>query len=335
MKVSGVKDKKTWEEFAQSFSPNNFLVSWAWGEFNEQMGDEIFRLGVWSKNELVGICLAIKVSARRGSFLLCPSGPMIKKSDSKFFEFFISELKRIATEKKLSFIRVRPLEEGGKLEEMIKKQGFRSSPTHVHAQESWVLDITESEENLLANMRKTTRYLVKNAIRESLIVKEENTLNGVCILENLQEGTVRRHNFRPFSNKYLEKEFETFRKDNQVKILLVYKNKEVLGTAMIIFYGDSAFYHHGASVKTKTPASYLLQWEAIKEAKKMGKKFYNFWGIAPTDSPKHPWAGLTYFKQGFGGFRVVYTKPHDFPTSRFYPLIYWFEKIRNISRGLG
>jgi lipid II:glycine glycyltransferase (peptidoglycan interpeptide bridge formation enzyme) len=335
MKVSEVKDKKTWEEFAQNFSPNNFLASWAWGEFNEQMGDEIFRLGVWSRNELVGACLAIKVSAKRGSFLLCPSGPMLKKFDSKLFESFISELKQVATEKNLSFIRVRPLEEVGKLEELIKKQGFRRSPTHVHAQVSWGLDITESEENLLVNMRKTTRYLVKNAIREGLVIKEENTLNGVRILENLQEETVLRHKFRPFSNKYLEKEFETFRKDNQVKILLVYKNKEVLGAAMIIFYGDSAFYHHGASVRTKTPASYLLQWEAIKEAKKMGKKFYNFWGIAPTDSPKHPWAGLTYFKQGFGGFRIEYTKPHDFPISRFYPLIYWFEKIRNRGRGLG
>ena len=151
----------------------------------------------------------------------------------------------------------------------------------------------------------------------------------------LHRGTrdnVGRNHFVPFSNDYLEKEFDTF--GDQAKILIAKKGKEILSVAMIIFYGDSAFYHHGASISTKIPASYLLQWEAIKLAKSAGKKYYNFWGIAPTDSPNHHWAGLTLFKKGFGGFRLEYTQPRDIPLTAAYLLIYWFEKLRSYRRGL-
>ena len=43
-------------------------------------------------------------------------------------------------------------------------------------------------------------------------------------------------------------------------------------------------------------ASYLLQWEAVKEAKKRGCKTYDFLGIADPKDEKSPLAGVTDFK---------------------------------------
>ena len=108
-----------------------------------------------------------------------------------------------------------------------------------------------------------------------------------------------------------------------------------------MFWNYIGFYHHGASSLKypKIPASYLLMWKAIEEAKERGCKKFNFWGTAPISETggydkKHPWAGLTLFKMGFGGHSKKYTKTQDFIISPRYWLSFIFEKMRKIKRGL-
>ena len=90
----------------------------------------------------------------------------------------------------------------------------------------------------------------------------------------------------------------------------------------------------------KIPISYLLLWEAIKEAKARGCKKFNFWGIADISSDNkvldknHPWAGLTLFKIGFGGKPKKHVNTQDFILSSKYWLNFAIEKIRKIKRGL-
>jgi len=101
--------------------------------------------------------------------------------------------------------------------------------------------------------------------------------------------------------------------------------------------GEYAFYHHGASQNTypKIPTAYAVQWAAIREAKKRGIKLYNFWGIAPDENDKkHPWAGLTLFKKGFGGYRTNYLHAQDLPLSWKYWISWSIELIRRKMRNL-
>jgi len=73
------------------------------------------------------------------------------------------------------------------------------------------------------------------------------------------------------------------------------------------------------------PAAYLLQWEAIREVKSRGCKLYNFWGISD-ERRNHPWAGLTLFKKGFGGFSKEYLLAQDLPLRPFYWLSFYSGK---------
>ena len=66
----------------------------------------------------------------------------------------------------------------------------------------------------------------------------------------------------------------------------------------------------------------------------MGLKYYDFWGIAPTDDPNHRFAGVTIFKKGFGGERIDWVHAHDLPVSPLYKLTYVFETGRRIRRNL-
>ena len=111
---------------------------------------------------------------------------------------------------------------------------------------------------------------------------------------------------------------------------------EPIAVAMIVISNGSAFYHHGASTQKfpKITASYLLRWQAIQYAQLRGCRYYNFWGISPVDKPKHPWAGLSLFKQGFGGFSEAYMHAQDYPLKSKYWLNLAIECARRIKRGL-
>ena len=80
--------------------------------------------------------------------------------------------------------------------------------------------------------------------------------------------------------------------------------KEVpLAAAIVIFYAEEALYLYGGSSDEhkNLMAPYLLHWKIMLDAKKAGMEKYNFLGIAPTEDPNHPWAGITRFKKQFGG----------------------------------
>jgi len=120
-----------------------------------------------------------------------------------------------------------------------------------------------------------------------------------------------------------------------VMIFLGKHQGKYLAGAFVIFWQNRAFYHHGASIKSKVPLSSLLQFFAIKEAIKRRCSFYNFWGIAESEDKSHPWYGLTFFKKGFGGEKKVYLRTKDYPLSFWYLLNYVVEKIRRKKRRLG
>lgn len=351
MEIKEIQNKKIWENILKECDEKTFLQSWNWGEFQKMMGNKIWRLGVFENGEPFSAALVIKIQAERGIFLFVPHGPSFAKVTEgglavkyEIFKTLLNELKKIAKEEKVSFIRIAPIlvknEENIKI---FRDLGFKKAPIHIHPELTWELDITPSEEELLMKMRKTTRYLIKQAQKNKEIeIVQSNKLEGVESFNKLYQETVDRHHFVPFPLDYLKNEFLAFSPDNQISIFLGKYKNEIVSSGIFIFWQGIGFYHHGASSLKypKIPVSYLLQWDAIKEAKKRGCKIYNFWGIAPITSDfrlqtsNHPWAGLTLFKIGFGGHKKEYVKTQDFPISKKYWLTYFIEKLRKTKRGL-
>jgi len=346
--IKEIKDKNLWESFLSDCFPKTFLISWNWGEFQKKQGNKFWRFGVFKNDNLLGVALVIKIKAKRGTFLFVPHGPLVKNQNAKkeVLSVLLTELKKIARKEKCVFIRISPIWQKN-LEniKIFRELGLRSAPIHMHPENTWQLDIRPSEKELLKGMRKTTRYLIKQGEKNQdiVIVKSKNQ-KDLETFYKIYQSTAKRHNFSPFSLKYIEDEFMSFLPDEQILLFLGKYKNEVVSGAVIVFWQKIGFYHHGASIPkyNKIPVSYLLQWEAIKEAKKRGCVLYNFWGIAPDIKEKkdikkssHPWKGLTLFKMGFSGFREDYVKTQDLPLfSLRYFLIYIFEKIRKWKRGL-
>lgn len=336
-KIKIIERKKIWEDFLLSKNPHSFLQSWGWGQVNIDLGKKVIRFGIYKNNELVGICQIIVERAKRGSYLLIPAGPLLNWEDGKSVKTMFAEITSIAKNEKVWFIRTRPeLKADDKNVLVLKKLGFVPAPMHVHGENTLVLDIDKGEEQILSGMRKNTRYCIRKSLIENYKITITADPNDTKILEKLQEETVQRHKFIGFNPRIFTSQLENFGPENKCALFIVEKNKKKLAAAIVIFYGAYAYYHHSGSSESSrnTNASYFLQWEIIKEAKKRGCKYYDFWGIAPNDNPKHRFAGVTIFKKGFGGERLDWVHAHDKPVSPLYLATYIFESIRKVHRRL-
>lgn len=331
--LSPVDSKDIWEEFLLRHAPQALFQSWLWGEVQKKSGETVDRFGLFDGKELVGIAQITVTRAKRGTFLHVRHGPVWKKQSKTYWREFMKLIIPIAKKEGAWFVRISPLlintEEHRKL---VFELGLSPAPIHeVDAERCWVLDLDKTEEEILMGMRKTTRYEIRLAQKSGVTVRQSQDPNDLKYFFKLYEETLKRHGF--VAHGSISEEFEIFAKENKAMLFLGFYKEEIIACTIVLFYGGQAIYHHGASLPSKVPVSYLVQWEAILEAKKRGIKLYNFYGIAPEDKPNHPWRGITLFKKGFGGREINYIHSHDLPVSPLYVIPRAVEGIRTRMRG--
>ena len=336
LEIKEVSEKKEWEDFLLSQENPPFLQSWNSANQAEALGEKTLKLGIYSNKSLIGVCLIILVRARRGSYLYAPYGPVFAEFKLKYLQSLTIYLKKWGRDNKFDFIRIVPyLEKSKKTSMLFKSAGYKTAPIHMLSEIVWKLDLAPSEDDLLMAMRKTTRNLIRRALKDGVNIKRSTDKKDIEQLTKLMVETHKRHHFVPYPDKLYYEQVKSFADDNQVLVFTGSYDNQVIASSIIMYYGKTASYHHGASIRSKVPVAYLLQWEAIREAKKRGCKEYSFWGIVESDNPKHPFYGITKFKKGFGGEKRYLIPSQDYPLSNKYYLTYLIESIRRIKRGFG
>ncbi len=340
LKIQIITDKSVWESFIQS-KHTSFFQSWSWGEVLEKHGHETVRLGIYDEENLVGVALGSIVKARRGKYIHFRHGPVVDWANPELIKFTLDSLKQIAKSRGLWFVRISPLITREQYNKSIlsKVQNYKSQMHNVDAEQTWILDLSPSEEELLTNMRKNTRYLIKKAQKDGVEIIKTKDSKFLQPFWEIYQDTVKRHNWTAYSLDYIKDEFETFAKnDEELMFLAMYKGK-FIAAAIFNFYNGQSVYHHSGSLTKfrKVPASYLMQWEAIREAKSRGMKRHNFWGVPLNLNNEldmnDKWSGLGLFKVGFGGYGERNIHARDIPVSRMFWLTHLFEKIERIKRG--
>ena len=331
MRIQEITNKNQWEKFVLTFREKSFLQSWSWGQLNLSLGNKIFRRGIFEDGILKGVFLLVKIKARRGTFIFCPHGPLL--TDFKeLFPVFLKDCLELAKREHASFLRVSPyLDDSPSNRAVFKTSNFIQAPLHIHAENLWILDISPEENKLLKDMRKGTRYAIRQSLNQGLRARIGYERRDLNVFYQLYQKTAKRQKFTPFSYDFLKHEVDAFKKENQVYIFSVFKAEQPLASAVIIFYSDTAYYHQGASLHSKGlfPA-YFLQWRIIQFARQRKIRFYNFWGVVPKEKKNHPWQGLSFFKRGFGGFEKNLIPTQDLVLDRarylFDYLIEYFRK---------
>lgn len=327
--------RSDWEKFVARHAEANFLQDWRWGELHQSLGFQVVRRGVYGNDQLVGVWQGIVKNAKRGRYLEVPAGPLIDWTDQTLAEFVTKDMKSIAQQTKSVFVRVRPqLDDGQDNRQLFRQLGFRQSPMHLHAEHTNILDLADDEDEILAKMRRQTRYEVRRADKQGIVVEVLSGRQAIQQFHQTQQDTAKRQGFIPSSLEFLEALADKFGDD-----LRIYQSKvddKLLNQALVIWSGEEADYYEASStIDARSYAgAYGLVWRSIRDAKQAGKSRYNFWGIAYNNDPKHRYAGVTTFKRGFGGQDAIYLPAHDLVLSGRYLLNWLVEMVRKKMRRL-
>ena len=306
-------DKSQLDEFTSSQEHSQFLQSSSWGEFQKSAGHFVWRFGVYNDDKLVGTAQIFGHQLPlKKSYLYCPRGPVVDNqlSDEQketALKLILSKARDLTIQTSKTeeiFFRFEPICQSL----ILNHQSLITKTKSIQPTNTLILDLTPTNEQLLANMHQKTRYNIRLAEKHGVTIKEETDFDNVW---PLFEKTAKRDKFNLHSKKYYEKMLKMV---PQIKLMVAKHQNKIVAANLVGHYGDTVTYIHGASnyEHRKLMAPYLLQWEVIKKAKELNFKFYDFHGIAPTDDKNHPWLGITRFKKGFGGQTVNYPGTFDF-----------------------
>lgn len=359
MDIAHAQDQSTWDAFiaTQQFRP--FMQSWTMGEVYADVGQTPIRLELRDGGELVGICQALIINAKRGKHLSVSYGPLIDRN-ADVNAMLIDALKQEALKHNCSFIRLSPFVP----ENTPIPSNAKPSPLHLLAEHIWYIPLTEvdqwqtplssdqtnkpkNEETIQSNMRKNTRNLIRRAQKEGVTIeRSQDPLQDLDAFIELHEETRKRHSFTPYTNTFFRAQIKHFSARNECTLYkALYEGKVIASSVHMHAFGETS-YHHGASTHaySKIPASYLLQWTAIQDALLRKDHIYSFWGIQPLrgmengkwimdKDRKHPFSGVTTFKMGFGGTLLNLQHCYDIPVNGKYYGTRAFETIRRLKRG--
>lgn len=298
----------SWNKTLEKYPEANFLQSPEWEKVNQLLGNDV----IVSEFDNFGRALMIVRKAKRGRYLEIPCGPLIDWEDTSELYNVFSEIRNVAKENHCAFVRIRPqLERTSDNMMLLKDLNLKPSPMHLAAEHTVILDLTKTEEELLADMRRQTRYEVRRADKVGIKVETYTDEEMFREFHKVQLETARRQHFFPPSLKALLAEHEAFG-EKAVIYVAKYEGQPV-AYGLIISNGREADYYEAAStdLNRKLPGAYALIWQAMKDLKFQGIKRFNLWGIAPPNQPNHRYAGVTTFKTGFGGEIVEYIPAHD------------------------
>lgn len=222
-----------------------------------------------------------------------------------------------------------------------------------------VMDITKSEEEILAGMKQKTRYNIRLAEKKEVKIIESRKYIDEFV--RLTKIMAKRQGITAHPESYYKKMLEAIPEDTLKLYVAEYEGK-IIAANLVVFYphtkaikengadckttsdqnnnfgvgvhGNACTYLHGASDDDyrNIMAPYLLQWRQIQDAKKNECGKYDFGGISTNYESNtniritNKWSGITRFKFGFS----PNTKPVEFPGSYdiiITPTIYYIYRI--------
>ncbi len=324
-------DSDAWEDFVAHHPAGHLLQTWAWGELKSRFGWQAVRLGLTEDGRLVaGAQVLLRALPGSWNIAYVPKGPLVDWEDAVQVEHLLAGLQQLCRSRRCIFLKVEPpLEDETGAGETLRHHGFRPFAPTVQPPRTILVDLVPEEQAILAAMKQKTRYNIRLAARRGVTVREGG-VDDLAIFHRLMQLTGRRDGFGIHGADYYWTAYELFAPQRAALLVAEVEGEPVAGL-MVFAQRTTAHYLFGASSEAHRDRmpTYLLQWEAMRWARRRGCRFYDLWGIPDADEETLEaqfaaqraaagglW-GVYRFKRGFGGrvsrsigaFDYVYSRP--------------------------
>jgi lipid II:glycine glycyltransferase (peptidoglycan interpeptide bridge formation enzyme) len=306
---------------------NSFLQTKDWTEFQESLGREVLE---YDQNGIKARIIRHDLPFKK-SYLYIPHGPEMDfnsmtggfKNPVSNFINWLKDSAMSADGRKSIFIKIEPLND--LIAQTFAERKFKRSKKEIQPAKTVIVDLEGDENQLLERMDHKARYNIRVAEKTNLKFSEGDVEEFWCLMKK----TTERQSFSSHPKEYYQKLVSFFARGREItaKIFFVRLDGRPLAAAIILFFGDTAYYVHGGSdyEGQKFRPAYKLHWSIIKWLKSKGYKYYDLWGV---DSKK--WPGVTKFKMYWGGRLVERPGSFDLPISKLWYMLY--KSYRNIFR---
>lgn len=330
LRVLSLEDRALWNQFVAEHPRGHLMQSWEWGELKSDSGWHPLRLALWDlhRQHIVAGAQVLQRTAphvplRAGNLAYIPKGPLLDWTQEELCTTFFSALERTLRARGALALHMELPQEEDAAERPSLWYQLQALHAHrvrtVQPLRTIMLDLSPSEEMLLAQMKEKWRYNVRLASRKGVQVRVAETRADVQAWYRLLETTGERDEFGIHTVDYYLRAWELFAPDDTLRLFLAEYDGQLLAGIFVSLFAREAIYLYGASsneMRNLMP-NYLLQWEAIRWAKNNGALRYDFWGIPETDAEDEAMAGVYRFKRGWGGQVVCFSGCYE---QEYHPL---------------
>lgn len=306
-----------WRRFVQHNPQTHILQTAQWGALKAAFGWEPYYLVHGNSGALI----LVKNVFSRIKLAYIPKGPL-----GNDWAALHDELDEFCRKEHVAFLKVEPDRWEGESANLTNElPGYKSGGRTVQPCRTIVLSLSGSEDEWLERMKQKTRYNIRLAEKKDIQIVESDRVD---VFNDLMRATGERDAFGIHEGAYYQRAYDLFKPDESCALLLAMYADEPLAGLMVFRQGARSWYLYGGSnekERNRMP-TYLLQWEAMRWAKKHGCKEYDLWGVP--DMPEEIlerdftsrndglW-GVYRFKRGFGGevkrsvgaWDKIYNKP--------------------------
>lgn len=289
---------KNWNQLvANNPDGGHFLQSAGWAHFRRQFGWRPIQLIAHDSRQTIAILMLERNITGIGKIWYCPKGPGVT-SEADLEDTLAAIYKEYPDVVSIKLESELPAGIG-------LPSDFRKSAINRQIVSTGVIQLGDSEEQLLASFKQKTRYNIRLAERKGVIVEQADptTANFERMYQLINTTHQRSDYFHP-SKSYLMASWRALSHDGTGQLWLASHEGDLLAGAFVVSLGHKAWYKDGGSVRIKQNlmAPYALHWQIMKTLMHHKVASYDLMGLPPAsqlDDPKHPLGRLAQFKLGF------------------------------------
>lgn len=230
--------------------------------------------------------------------------------EEKFFDRLANDMRKINP--RVVFVRAHATHRPARLKPILQTITY---------DQTVIIDLTKSEEDVLAAMRQSGRRNIRKGLRNNDLKVVEWTdrgEDGFHVCYEILQTTAQRDGFTVHPESVYLNMMKALGPQHCRLFVTELKGKAVAWALVTVYHGHGVYYYGGSTAEAhKTWAADLLHWRIMQTLQNEGVKSYDLMGIGSELSPQL--GGVTQFKRKFAPGSTYVAPAWDLPVK---PVVY-------------